>query len=62
MREPSAPGGATAHYQLRDGGYYIVWGADFPGDHSGERKLLDKEITKQIKLMAIDTRKNRYAV
>jgi hypothetical protein len=31
--------GATQHYERRDDGFYLVWGADFSGDEPGELKL-----------------------
>ena len=46
MREPPpdvARRNVTAHYELRNDGYYVVWAADFPSDEPGSRKLTDEE-------------------
>ena len=31
--------GRVCHYERRDDGFYVVWGADFPEDSVGERKV-----------------------
>ena len=32
----------TCHYERRDDGFYIAWGADFAGDDAGEQRLSDE--------------------
>lgn len=55
---PFAPRGQTCHFEHKNGKYYIVWSADFPGDTSGGRQLSPKEITSDVKKWAIHIEDN----
>jgi hypothetical protein len=35
--------GVTCHYDRIDSKWYVVWGADFPGDDPGKKLVPDNE-------------------